>query len=129
MRCLKSGRGQAVRAPIAVSRCFAGAFCLALLLAAQILGCSRTSKTPPPQDETMSRPDINEVLRAHDEELLAIPGVVGVYVGLLDDKKSSCLKVMVVKKTAELEQRIPKSLEGYPVVIEETGVIRPMPNK
>ena len=77
----------------------------------------------------MSGADINDVLRAHDRELLAITGVVGVYVGVLDDEKTPCLKVMVVKKTPELEHRIPKSLEGYPVVIEETGIIRPMPKK
>ncbi len=74
----------------------------------------------------MPRQDINAVLRAHEDELMAIPGVVGVYVGLMDNDKTPCLKVMVVKKTKDLEQQIPKSLEGYPVVIEETGVIRPL---
>jgi hypothetical protein len=74
----------------------------------------------------MSQRDINAVLRAHDKELLAIPGVVGVYVGLLPDQKTSCLKVMAIKKTKALEKAIPKSLEGYPVEIEETGLIRPM---
>ena len=66
------------------------------------------------------------MLRAHDRELMAIPGVVGVYVGLLADQKTPCLRVMAAKKTKALEQKIPKSLEGYPVEIEETGVIRPM---
>ena len=70
--------------------------------------------------QTNSR-DINAVLRAHDRELLAINGVVGVYVGALDDGKTPCLKVMVVSKTAELERAIPKTLEGYPIVIEVTG--------
>jgi hypothetical protein len=74
----------------------------------------------------MPHRDINTVLRAHDRELLAIQGVVGVYVGVLPDQKTSCLKVMAVKKTPALERAIPKSLEGYPVEIEETGVIRPM---
>jgi hypothetical protein len=74
----------------------------------------------------MPKRDINEVLRSHDQEIMAIPGVVGIYVGLLDDEKTSCLKVMVVKKTPELERKIPRELEGYPVVIEETGEIRPM---
>jgi hypothetical protein len=73
-------------------------------------------------------PDINAVLRAHDRELLAIKGVVGVYVGLLDDGKTPCLKVMVVAKTAELEKAIPKTLEGFPVIIEVTGEIRPLGN-
>lgn len=70
--------------------------------------------------------DINDVLRAHDTELLAITGVVGVYVGLLDDGKTSCLKVMVAAKSAEIERAIPKTIEGYPVVIEVTGKIEPL---
>jgi hypothetical protein len=70
--------------------------------------------------------NINTVLRAHDKELMAIPGVVGVYVGLKADQKTPCLRVMAAKKTKELERAIPKSLEGYKVEIEETGVIRPM---
>ncbi len=57
---------------------------------------------------------------------MTIPGVVGIYVGVLDDGKTPCLKVMVVKKTPELEKRIPRELEGYRVVIEETGEIKPM---
>jgi len=74
----------------------------------------------------MPQRDIDAVLRAHDRELMTIPGVVGVYVGHLADKKTPCLRVMAVKKTKSLEQATPKSLEGYPVEIEETGVIRPM---
>jgi len=71
-------------------------------------------------------PDINAVLRAHDKELLAIPGVVGVYVGLLEDGKTPCLKVMLAQKTVEAERAIPKTIEGFPVVIEVTGEIKPL---
>jgi hypothetical protein len=74
------------------------------------------------------RRDINDVLRDHDKELLAIPGVVGVYVALLEDGKTPCLKVMLARKTAETERAIPKTLEGYPVVFEVTGEIRPLGN-
>ena len=74
----------------------------------------------------MQKRDINAVLDTHQDELMAIPGVVGVYVGLMSDDKTRCLKVMVAKRASELEQRVPKNLEGYPVVIEETGVIRPL---
>lgn len=72
--------------------------------------------------------DINAVLRDHDKELLALPGVVGVYVAVLKDGKTPCLKVMLARKTAETERAIPKTLEGYPVVSEVTGEIRPMDN-
>ena len=70
--------------------------------------------------------DINAVLADHDQELLAIPGVVGVYVGLSSDEKTPCLKVMLARKDSALERRIPRVLEGYPVVTEVTGEIRPL---
>jgi len=73
--------------------------------------------------------DINDVLRAHDQKLLAIKGVVGVYVGLLEDGKTACLKVMVAAKSAETEKAVPKSIEGYPVIIEVTGEIKPLENR
>jgi hypothetical protein len=78
------------------------------------------------QNSATPKRDINDVLRAHDKELLAIPGVVGVYVGLLEDGKTSCLKVMLAQKSAEAERAIPKTIEGYPVVIEVSGEIRPL---
>lgn len=74
----------------------------------------------------MPQRDIGLVLQDHDDELMAIPGVVGVFVGLLDDGKTPCIKVMAARKTPGLRRRIPDSLEGYPVILEETGVIRPL---
>lgn len=74
----------------------------------------------------MALRDINAVLSDHDDALMAIEGVVGVAVGLLEDGKTLCIKVLVVRETPELARRIPSSLEGYPVVVEETGVIRPL---
>jgi hypothetical protein len=74
----------------------------------------------------MSLADISDVLDAHDDALMTISGVVGVYVGLLDDDETPCIKIMVVEKTPELEETLPKSLDGHPVVVEESGVIRPL---
>lgn len=72
------------------------------------------------------RRDINAVLAAHDDALLAIEGVVGVYVGLLEDKSTACLRVMIQKDTPAVRKEIPSSIEGYPVVIEVSGKIRPL---
>jgi hypothetical protein len=69
--------------------------------------------------------DINEVKEAHTSELMALPGVVGVYVGQLPDS-TPCISVMVVKKTEDLVKKIPKNLEGHPVMIDETGEIKPL---
>jgi hypothetical protein len=71
------------------------------------------------------RRDINVVLAAHDKELLAIPGVTGVYVGVLADGKTPCLKIMLSKRTETLERSLPRQIEGYPVITEVTGEIRP----
>ena len=93
----------------------------AVALTAAFAACEGNSggKAPAP------RRDIDTVKEAHVRELMALPGVVGVYIGRTE-KDEPCIGVMVVKKTPELERRIPASLEGYPVVIEETGEIRPM---
>ena len=94
---------------------------LALATTLSITGCPMESKTPQPAP---TRP-IVDVLRDHTAEIMAIPGVVGLYEGVLNDG-TPCIKVMVERTTRELEQRIPKNLEGYPVAIHETGVIRPL---
>ena len=75
---------------------------------------------------SLPKRDINAVLAAHDKELLAVPGVVGVYVGLLSDQKTPCLKIMLARPSPEADRTIPKQLEGYPVVVEVTGEIRPL---
>jgi hypothetical protein len=99
----------------------------AILLAGLLTGCHPGDATPTTQSAaTMPTRDINTVLDDHDEELMAISGVTGVCVGLMPDQRTSCLKVLVLKKTRELQQRIPRSLEGYPVRLEESGVIRPL---
>jgi hypothetical protein len=68
--------------------------------------------------------DINAVLAAHDKELLAIPDVVGVYVGTMEDGRTLCLKVMLARKNPESERKIPRTIEGYRVVTEVTGDAR-----
>jgi hypothetical protein len=59
------------------------------------------------------RRDINAVLAAHDRQLLDLPAVVGVYVGVLADGKTPCLKVMLARPTPETERKIPRDIEGY----------------
>jgi hypothetical protein len=68
--------------------------------------------------------DINAVLRDHQTELMSIPGVVGVYVGLLPDGKTPCLKLMLAKEIKD--RAVPRELEGYAIVPEVTGEIRPL---
>ena len=67
--------------------------------------------------------EINAVLASHDKELLAIPDVVGVYVGAIGNERQLCLKVMLARANPESERKIPRMIEGYLVVTEVTGEI------
>jgi len=69
--------------------------------------------------------DITAVMDAHVSELMAIPDVVGVAVGAMDDG-TPCILVMVVQETKEIGRRVPKKLEGHPVRVFVSGVIKPM---
>jgi hypothetical protein len=66
---------------------------------------------------------LEEVLRAHTDHLMAVPGVVGIAEGLCEGRP--CIKVFVARTTPHLLKAIPASLEGYPVAVEETGELRP----
>jgi hypothetical protein len=90
------------------------------------MACIAAQLLPLMADSPKTRRDINVVLREHDDQLLKTPGVAGVSVGLMDDEETLCLRVMVEKRTPEIERAIPKTIEGYPVVLDVTGKIEPL---
>ncbi len=53
---------------------------------------------------------------------MAVAGVVGTAQGECAEKP--CIKVFVVKKTADLLKQLPTVIEGYTVELQETGEIR-----
>ena len=53
---------------------------------------------------------------------MAIEGVEGVAIGLFEDKP--CIKIFSSRKTEDLRGQIPRKVEGYPVIIEESGTFR-----
>jgi hypothetical protein len=101
------------------------AFALALFVTFLPAGCgphrSGESLTPTP-----ARP-LADVLAAHTPEWMRIPGVVGTAESQLDDGRP-CILVLVVRLTPEMRRRLPSTIEGWPVRIEETGEIHAMPD-
>lgn len=71
----------------------------------------------------MSSPTIEEVLVAHTDSLMALPGVVGTAIGLCDG--TPCIRVFLADSSTQNRERIPTRLEGYRVKAEVTGPIRP----
>ncbi|HEU4830252.1 MAG TPA: hypothetical protein VFT04_13745 [Gemmatimonadales bacterium] len=64
---------------------------------------------------------ISDVLAAHTDSLMRIPGVTGVGEGRMAGGPS--VHVLVTRITPELRRRLPTTLGGYPVNVVETGVI------
>jgi hypothetical protein len=95
---------------------------LAILLAGALAACSATHGGGATVADKGSR-SINEVLAAHSDSLMALPGVVGTAIALCEGER--CIKVLVADSNAVAKGRIPAQLEGYRVVVEVTGAIRP----
>ncbi|SRR6266404_5642354 len=73
---------------------------------------------------TVTARSIDEVLAAHTDSLMALPGVVGTAIGLCEGKR--CIKVLLSDSNSTTRARIPARLEGYRVVAEVTGPIKPL---
>ena len=65
---------------------------------------------------------IREVLKRHTDELMAVPGVVGVAEG--ESQGRPCIRVFVVDRNSELLKHLPENLKGYLLKIEESGEFR-----
>ena len=72
--------------------------------------------------EPITKKTIETTLDQHTERLMSLPDVVGTAIGECGGKP--CIQVLVLKKTLDLSRSIPPTLEGFPVVIIETGEIR-----
>jgi hypothetical protein len=95
-----------------------------VLWLALLPGCRSTGNDPAPMSAPV-RP-IEQVLAEHSPKLMAMPGVTAVGQGELDDH-TPCIRVWILAHDAELERKIPKRIEGHPVVVEVSGEIRALP--
>lgn len=93
-----------------------------IIFTIEVIGCANKTSEEGQGENTMSSKAFIEVLKEHTNELMSIPGVVGVAQGLCD--KKPCIKVFVVEMSSELDKKIPKNLNGYSVSVEETGEIK-----
>jgi hypothetical protein len=102
------------------------AFCICFLVFCLVAGCGVENAPAGRRGEvTVPEKTIGKVLKEHTGELMSVPGVEGVAEGMCGSRP--CIKVYVVKRSPEIEKKVPDTLEGYPVKIEVTGEIRTMP--
>jgi len=86
-----------------------------------LLGCGAPGRRE--EVRAVSSRPIEEVLAAHSDSLMAVPGVVGNAIGRCDGEP--CIRVFFSDSTAVARAKLPARLEGYRVTVEVTGPIRP----
>jgi len=87
-----------------------------------LAGCSYTGPSDLEKGQTMPERTIEQVQEEHTDDWMAISGVEGTAIGLFEGKP--CIKIFTSKKPHEIRAKIPSTVEGYPVIIEETGAFR-----
>jgi hypothetical protein len=71
----------------------------------------------------MNERTIEQVLNAHADDWMSIPGVVGTGIGECNGEP--CLRIFVRRKTPRLLQKLPTVVDGFVVDIVESGEFRP----
>ncbi len=95
---------------------------IVITTAGSLAGCSYSGPSGLEKGESMPERTIEQVLQDRTDEWMAIPGVEGTAIGLYEGKP--CIKIFTSLKPKELRDKIPLTVEGYPVIIEETGAFR-----
>ncbi len=74
-------------------------------------------------NETAMNVSIQEAKKKHQSELLQLPGVVSVGIGL-DEQGSQAIIVGLADDNRDDKARIPETIEGYAVKIQVVGTIK-----
>ena len=94
----------------------------AMSAAGNLAGCSYTGPGGLEKGQYMPERTIEQVQEEHTDAWMAIPGVEGTAIGLFEGKP--CIRIFTSRKAQEVRGKIPSTVEGYPVIIEETGAFR-----
>ena len=94
----------------------------AITTAVGLSGCPQSNTSSPQKGERMPGKTIEQVLNERTNEWMAIPRVVGVAIGI--SKGKPCIRIFASVRPQQLQAKIPPTIEGYRVIIEQTGPFR-----
>ncbi len=89
---------------------------LVIIFLVGMLACVKKKDTRTLNERNRS---VEQVFDIHRDSLLSIPGVVGAGIAKFEDKP--CIIIMVNQKSQYEAGQIPKELDGYKVIVRETG--------
>ncbi len=67
---------------------------------------------------------LKEIQKRNENWIMSIPGVVGIGIGLTEDGKRPAFIVYVQRLTSRIKVQAPSNIEGVPVRLYESGIIR-----
>jgi hypothetical protein len=103
-----------------------GIAALALLLALASPACRDEAARENDHVKHPTRP-LSDVLAEQSPRLMAMPGVTAVGESALPDG-TPCIKIYLRARDPELQRRLPRTIEGYAVVVDVSGEIRALPD-
>ena len=112
-RLMEHGRRPTHRVPVLLV--------VAALAVVNGAGC-RNGATDSGQTQRMADKTIQQVQEEHTDEWMDLPGVVGTALGQCEGRP--CILVLTASNTAQVRQRIPSTVEGYPVMVQRIGEVR-----
>lgn len=95
---------------------------IVIITAGNVASCFYKQTGGPEKGKSMPEKTIEQVLQEKGDQWMAIDGVEGTAIGLFEGK--SCIRIFTSVKPQAIRQKIPSSVEGYPVIIEQTGSFR-----
>jgi hypothetical protein len=111
---------------VALVKLFVAIVALVIILGGTVT-CATQMVDGEQREGLMTGKTIEAVLKRHTDRLMSLSGVVGTAIGECEGEP--CIQVLVVEETPELLKQIPSTLEGFLVVIEETGEIRALDSR
>ena len=98
-----------------------------MVLAGYLSGCIDKHIENVGKGGPMTERSIEEVLKDKTNEWMSIAGVEGVAIG--EHKGNSCIRIFTSVNPKNLRDKIPSSVDGYPVIIEKTGPFKALEQK
>ena len=75
------------------------------------------------REGTEMQTSIQDVKAQHETELMAVPGVVSVGIGM-DDDGNKVIVVGVESDQPEIRAQVPQTVDGYPVRVDVVGKMK-----
>lgn len=97
------------------------ALALVVMFLAASMACAVSINEAKSTEVPLDPKTIQDTLLEHTFELMLLPGVLGVGIGECGEEP--CIKVLLVRESEELAERLPQSLNGYLVEAEVVGNI------